>query len=278
MPNVLEDGLVPFDYIVVTTKNIPDIPPSVSDIIRPAVTPGHTAIVLSQNGLHIEKPLIEAFPTNHIISSICMLGASETAYCDIVQHHRDLQIMGPFHNPGVDMEKTNALTCQYIDMYKASGRATVVHEPDIAKARWRKLVYNSSFNSVAALLGIDTARMRMSKHIVDDLIRPIMLEIVAAAAAAGVELPSDLVETTIRLDPVGRHFKPSMCQDYEKGRFMEFENIVGEPLRDGEKNGVSMPTLRVVYGLLKGQQLKIKEVKGLWTAEYGEDNPYRGDA
>jgi ketopantoate reductase len=54
-----------------------------------------------------------------------------------------------------------------------------------------------------------------------------------------------------------------MCQDIEKGNLMEIESIVGEPLREGEKLGIAMPTLRVVYGIMKGLQLKIRQEKGL---------------
>jgi hypothetical protein len=37
-----------------------------------------------------------------------------------------------------------------------------------------------------------------------------------------------------------------------------------------------MLTLRAVYGVLKGLQLKIKESKGLlWKAKFTEDNPYQ---
>jgi ketopantoate reductase len=66
-----------------------------------------------------------------------------------------------------------------------------------------------------------------------------------------------------------------MCQDIEKGNLLEMENIVGEPLREGEARGVAMPTLRTVYGLLKGLQLQGKERKGLWEPRFTEDNPYK---
>lgn len=44
---------------------------------------------------------------------------------------------------------------------------------------------------------------------------------------------------------------------------MEYENIVGEPLRAGTKQGVDMPTLRTLYGLLQAIQWKLKEAKGM---------------
>jgi ketopantoate reductase len=53
IPDVVAEGLSPYKYIICTTKNVADVKPSVADIIKPAVTPGYTIIVLLQNGLNI---------------------------------------------------------------------------------------------------------------------------------------------------------------------------------------------------------------------------------
>lgn len=82
------DLAAPFDFILVTTKNIPNIAPTVADIISPAVTE-KIAIVLSQNGINIEKPFIARFPTNHIISSVVYTGATETALEKIFNDNPD---------------------------------------------------------------------------------------------------------------------------------------------------------------------------------------------
>ncbi|RYC59103.1 hypothetical protein CHU98_g7095 [Xylaria longipes] len=259
----------------VTTKNILEIRPTIADIIEPAVTAGKTAIVLSQNGLNIEKPLIERFPTNPIISSISYIGATETSHGKILHDDADAQKIGPFDNLGVSPETAEEAARRYVAIYNATNNLNVVFDADVKFARWRKLLYNASYNSVGAVLRMDTARMRMSQHIIDDLIRPIMLEVMAAARANGVHLPDDVSDKVIRTDPTDTAFKPSMCQDVEKGNFMEIETIVGEPLREGETKGVPMPTLRTIYGLLKGMQLQIKEKKGLWEAKFTPDNPYQ---
>lgn len=59
------------------------------------------------------------------------------------------------------------------------------------------------------------------------------------------------------------YLPPSMLSDVRKGNFIEYENIIGEPLREGEKLGVPMPTLRVLYHLCQAIQWKNKELKGL---------------
>ncbi|KAK7425310.1 hypothetical protein QQZ08_008207 [Neonectria magnoliae] len=276
IPDVEKEGLAPFDFILVTTKNIPDVPPTVADLIAPAVTPGKTVIVLSQNGINIEKPVIPRFPTNPIISSVSYIGATEKAHGKILHDDADFQKIGAFPSPQVPADVAEDAAKRYIAAYNPAGKLNIVYEADVLHVRWRKLVYNSSFNSTATVLRMDTARMRMSRHVIEDLIRPIMREIMAAAYACGVtDLPDDLPDTVIRIDPTDTEFKPSMCQDVEKGNLMEIENIVGEPLREGEAHGVPMPTLRTIYGLLKGLQLKIKESKGMWEHKFEADNPYQ---
>jgi ketopantoate reductase len=60
-----------------------------------------------------------------------------------------------------------------------------------------------------------------------------------------------------------------------QGNFIELENIIGEPVREAERLGVPAPTLRTMYSLLRGIQLRTKEAKGMWEAKFDGDNPYR---
>lgn len=74
----------PYDFIVVATKNVADVHPTVAELIAPAVTEGHTTIALLQNGLNIEKPIIEAFPKNPVLSGVSLIGATETSHSHVL--------------------------------------------------------------------------------------------------------------------------------------------------------------------------------------------------
>ncbi|KAL2799421.1 ApbA-domain-containing protein [Aspergillus keveii] len=275
VPDASQGEVAPFDYILVTTKNIPDVPPTVSDLIAPAVTPGKTAIVLSQNGINIEKPLITRFPKNPLISSVAYTGATETAHAKIYNDDPDCQKIGAFTNPQVPADIAAKAAKHYVHIYNPTGTLEVTYDADVAAVRWRKIAYNASFNPISSILRMDTPRMRMTEHVITDLILPIIAEIREIAyAAAGVTLPEDVVKKVLHQDPNDTAFKPSMCQDLEKGNLMEIENLVGEPLREGERVGVSAPTLRIVYGIMKALQVKVREDKGLWEARFQPDNPY----
>lgn len=274
VPDVSHPDTEPFEYIIVATKNVPDVSPTVLDILRPAVTESTTTIVLLQNGLNIEKPLLAAFPHNVILSGVSMIGASEPTHGHIVHEDYDITKLGPFPDQQTPPERANAATEKLLALYNAGGKVTWQRDPDVAHTRWRKLVYNSSFNSVAAILKMGVIRMRASRHVADDLILPAMREIVAVAAAAGVRLEAGVEETMLRVDPVTADFMPSMGQDAAKGNYVEMETIVGEPVREAERLGVEVPTLKVIYGMLKGLQYQTKVAKGAVKVEFGEGNPY----
>lgn len=232
-------------------------------VMAPAVTPGLTNIVLLQNGLNIERPFIKAFPTNPVLSGITVIGASEKPPGTIKHDNFDISYIGAFDNPNVDGEISEAAARSFVQMYDACPEVKCTYDSDVQFSRWRKLLYNASFNTVATILRMDVSHMRFSEHVIDDLIRPLMLEIVATAAAKGVVLPLEQVEKIITVDLYNSFFLPSMAQDIKKGNFTEFENIVGEPLREAEELGVPTPTLKVAYGLLKGLQFQTKVEKNL---------------
>lgn len=217
IPSISENE-TPFDFIVVTTKNIADVHPTVAELISPAVTPGHTTIMLLQNGLNIEKPLIRVFPQNPVLSGVSLIGATETQPGHILHDDRDRLVVGAFENPNIPKETSIAAAKRFVEIYSASGKVSCVYDENVGFVRWRKLVYNACYNSACTITRMDTSRMRMFKFPIDDVVRPLMLEICAISKAAGHELPETIVEDMIHCDPADTFFKPSMQQDIEKVR------------------------------------------------------------
>lgn len=78
---------------MVSTKNVADVPPSIAEVIAPAVSCPLTAIILIQNGLNIEKPFVEAFPRNPILSGITFMGAKEKPAGHIKHTNKDISLI-----------------------------------------------------------------------------------------------------------------------------------------------------------------------------------------
>ncbi|OQO02552.1 hypothetical protein B0A48_12080 [Cryoendolithus antarcticus] len=254
------NGTSAFDFVVCCTKNIPDFGPSIGDIVQPAVTLGQTTIVLIQNGLNIELPLVEQFPQNTILSGVSFMGSHELEAGVIEHDFEDKLVVGAFQNVSVDAELSSAQARDFVARYSAGGKTVCEYAVDANRSRWEKLVYNATMNPICAVLRTDTATLRLSNSI-ENLVRPAMEEIRAAASANGYNLDAFIAQRMIDMDPMEIFFKPSMCMDALKGNLIEFENLVGEPLRAGKKHGVAMPVLTVIYDMCKMLQWQLKATR-----------------
>ncbi|KAL4876231.1 2-dehydropantoate 2-reductase [Aspergillus karnatakaensis] len=221
VPDVSKGGLQPYEYIITTTKNCPDIGPPLPSLIAPAVTPGYTVIVMVQNGLNIEKTMFEAFPSNIVLSGVSMIDSFESPLGTIIQESPDRLYLGAFANPTFTEDKRQAeidAAKQFITIYGASGQPDIIYEENVPWSRWRKLVYNGVLNPLCAISGMDSSRIRLANggSAVEGLVRPAMGEVVAVAKALGHDLPGDIVESMLELDPLDLYLKPSMLGDWEK--------------------------------------------------------------
>jgi 2-dehydropantoate 2-reductase len=219
IPKVAEQH-TPYDYIVCTTKNLPDIPPSLPVQVAPATTPGHTVIVLIQNGLNIEKPFFQMLPNNIVLSGVSMIGSHEVAHGAIEHDFPDELIIGAFRNPNLDPKAEDAAARHFVQMYSAAGKTVCTYNEDVGFVRWRKLVYNACLNPICAITNLDTGRIRLADDSVETLVRPAMEEIRAAAKVMGYDIPEDVVDFTIEVDPLRLYLPPSMLGDVRKASLL----------------------------------------------------------
>lgn len=251
----------PFDFVVVTTKNIPDGYMTCEQIVGPAVVAGHTTLVLIQNGIGIEEPMIAAFPACPILSGVLLIGL---AYAKgVVSHlHKEQLYLAPFDNPTVSPELAQTRTHAFAAIYRQESGLNVVHVEESAKrSRWDKLVNNAVFNPVTALTGLDINRCQINganTTIFDSA----MDEIIAIAASDGVQI---LIETKHRFLHVadGSFFSSSMLVDLRKNQLVEVEVVVGNALKIAARNGVLAPVVSTLYLLMKMVQFRTKEAAGL---------------
>jgi 2-dehydropantoate 2-reductase len=114
---------------------------------------------------------------------------------------------------------------------------------------WVKLLGNVAFNPISALTR-GTLEELVRDHDVSRVVRDIMAETEAVAGKLGIDLPISIDQRMAGAEKVGAH-KTSMLQDFEAGRPMEIEAVVGAVLELGERLGVAMPATRTVYACAK---------------------------
>ncbi|KAL2817959.1 ketopantoate reductase PanE/ApbA C terminal-domain-containing protein [Aspergillus cavernicola] len=243
----------PFHFVVVAMKSLPDIY-SIPKLIAPIMIAFDSTIVLIQNGIGNEQPFVDAFPDSTVLSGVSMIGARQLE-SGILQHDKpDILHIGPFYNPSVAKEQQDLLAASFASLYEAGGATCIIAE-DIIWMRWKKLVWNASFNSVCAMTGLDAASI-IDAGGLETMIRPVMNEIVTIAHASGYVLPNNIQELSIASMPREIRFRPSMLVDADRGNPMEIEVIVGNPLRMAQELGCETPFLRAIYGCLKIMQWK----------------------
>lgn len=114
---------------------------------------------------------------------------------------------------------------------------------------WVKLLGNVAFNPISALTRGTLEELARHPD-VSAVVRQLMAETEAVAGKLGIELPISIDQRMAGAEKVGAH-KTSMLQDYEAGRPLELEAVVGAVVELGERLGVPMPATRTVYACAK---------------------------
>lgn len=259
-----------WDFIIVTTKALPDRSDD-SELIAPIVSP-KSCIVLIQNGVGVEEPYRKRFPRNPIISAVTIVSAEQIKQGTIRQNRWTRISVGPYGSglvvdPNLVAE-TNELARQgharMLDLARwwtdlGGIKDVEIHtELELQTIRWHKLCINAAFNPTAVVSGGRGNADQLKDPELREHILGIMNEIRdAAPKVLGKPFPDDLAtpERIIRSTERNTGAKPSMLLDWEAGRPMELEVILGNPVRIARHAGVEMPRLQSLYALLKSMQL-----------------------
>lgn len=250
---------IEYDYVVVCTKQLPNKTP-VTDMIAPAITPGRTAVVMIQNGMGIEQEIIDRWPTNAVMSSVSHIGSSIQEPNLVKQIGKDVSKMGPHYHNGLDDATSMERAKVFVDMYIAGGASVCELVEDIQVARWEKLLWNGTFNTICALMRMDVGEVQRSKGR-ETLLVPMMWEIWRIASAAGHPMPDTIVHWMAYRLPDDCNYRPSMLLDLENRRPMELEVILGNPLKMAKELKVDAPIMATVYEFLKLEEWKIEQSK-----------------
>ena len=126
---------------------------------------------------------------------------------------------------------------------------------DLRPAQWSKLIFNATVNTVAALTGLRHDPHFAALQAPDDLgflVRNLMDEGKAVAAAAGVKLDEDPWDMNVLATQRGHRHAPSMLEDVQARRPTEVDMITGSLVREAHRLGVAVPLHEAMYSLIKG--------------------------
>ena len=128
---------------------------------------------------------------------------------------------------------------------------------DLRPAQWSKLIFNATINTVAALTGLrhdPHFAATGDPHDLGLLVRDLMDEGKAVAAAAEVTLGEDPWEMNVLATQRGHRHYPSMLEDVDARRRTEVDMITGSLVAEAHRLGVPVPLHEAMYRLIKAKE------------------------
>ncbi len=230
------DCTEPPDYLLLCTKVLDGVDRAA--LIRPAVGP-RTVIVLIQNGIGIEADVAKAFPEHTVISVLAFVGVSRVAPGVFEHKAYGALTMGDYPR-GV-----SASTQQLAELFKQGGIPVNLSE-QIETERWRKTVWNAAFNPLSVLAGGADTSVLLGTPGGETLIRALMAEVCATAAAAGHALPPEQIDQFIASTQAMPPYRNSMALDWLAGHALELDAILGHLLAVARERNVPVPRLQTI--------------------------------
>jgi 2-dehydropantoate 2-reductase len=255
--DLAEAGPVDVVFLCVKAHGVPALVPQLGAVLGP-----ETIVVSTQNGIpwwyfqglegkfagaSLERVdpggvIAAAIEARRVIGSLIYF-ATEIEQPGVVKHNDGNRIsLG--EPDGSRSERIRSIA----DALIASGLKARV-TANLRTEIWVKILGNVAFNPLSALTGATLVQMARHPE-ASGLVRNIMLEAQALAAALGVEMPITIDQRIAGAEKTGEH-KTSMLQDLEAGRPLELEAIVGAVVELGERAGIEMPCTRAVYACAK---------------------------
>ena len=239
----------PCDLVLIALKATAN--EALKELLPPLLGPD-TMLLTLQNGLGNEDCLAENFGGQRVLGGLCFVCLNKTAP-GVIEHQGYGNIaLGEFS--GFPLPRTHDVAWEF---KRCGVMARVV--PDLAEARWRKLVWNIPFNGVTLLA---TAQRPMGSPpvstadvLADDalsyLTRRLMDEVIAAARKLGHAIPGDFADLQFKRTAEMGPYLPSTLLDHLAGRPIELDAIWGEPYRQAYNAGAEVGRLESCLGLLR---------------------------
>jgi 2-dehydropantoate 2-reductase len=148
-------------------------------------------------------------------------------------------------------------TTQAVERVLTSARISCEVSRAIRNIQWRKLLWNAPFCAISCLTHT-TVKEIVESDSLTKLALDCMMEVREAAKAQAIDLDPALFDETLNFSKSLGDFKPSMLQDLEAGKPLEYEAFNGIVVELLRQTGKKAPTNQVFYGALKYLDKKIR--------------------
>ena len=209
--------------------------------MRAHLQPGALVLCL-QNGVDNAERLRALLPGVPVAATVVYV-ATEMAGPGHLRHHgRGELVMEPI--PG-EPSRSAAI----VQAFTAAGVPTTLSD-NVRGALWAKLILNCAYNALSALGRLPYGELVQRPGVLD-VIRDVVVECKAVAAADGVNLPADVDAIVRRIPETMPTQHSSTAQDLMRNKPSEIDFLNGHVVQRGAALGVPTPANRVLWTLVK---------------------------
>ena len=223
-----------------------------TEAVAEAMAPhlGADALVLSlQNG--VENAATIARRVAQPVVPAVVYVATAMPEPGVVKHYgRGDLVIGAMRAAEAAQPATAARLQGLVDLF-ATAKVPVRISADVMAELWSKLMVNCAYNAISGLAQMPYGRMAAMPAI-RELQRAVVAEVVAVAAADGVELPLERsLEVMQGIAAAMPGQLSSTAQDMARGKPSEIDHLNGFVARRGRELGIATPTNQALHALVK---------------------------
>lgn len=223
------------DVVLFAVKS-PDTEPAGAQM-REHLKPGALVLCL-QNGVDNAERLRAVLPGVDVAAAVVYV-ATEMAGPGHLRHHGRGELV-------IEPSPRSAEVAQVLI---AAGVPTEVSD-NVRGALWAKLILNCAYNALSAVGRLPYGEL-VQRPGVAEVMRDVVAECHAVAAADGVTLPADVDAAVRRIAETMPTQYSSTAQDLMRGKPSEIDHLNGHVVRRGEALGVPTPANRVLWAVVK---------------------------
>lgn len=205
-------------------------------LLAPHLAP-QAALLSLQNGVDNAPRLAQA--AHHAALAAVVYVGVEMAGPGHVRHHGRGELVLAASPASADLAR----------LFAAAGVPTEVSD-NVVGALWSKLILNSAYNAISALSRQPYGQLIRGPG-VEAVMRRVMDECLAVAAADGVAVPGDPWEDVLRIARTMPAQFSSTAQDVARGRRSEIDHLNGYVVRRAAAHGLAVPVNETLWALVR---------------------------
>lgn len=210
--------------------------------IEPVVSKDTTILTL-QNGVDSEDRLLARFKRDCVVGGVAFI-YSKIASPGVIDHYK-----GGGVAIGELMGHKSPRVLAIADVFHQAGISCQLAE-DIRRSKWEKMCWNCVFNPVTVLINDRVAKALDHPEMLG-VIKQIVGEVKAVAAAAKVPLAPDMADKVVRWSQEIRDIHTSMYDDWKAGRPTEIDHLNGYIVKKGREFGIPTPVNEALTAMVK---------------------------